>query len=258
MNQWVAGSIFAAAAFAGTLLMIEIGRRIRRWRPVRDGDEGNAGPGTVESAIFALMSLLIAFTFSGAAVRLDARRQLIVEEANDIGTAYLRLDLLPPVPRAALQELFRQDLDARLAAYRAIDDPEQVVAGLARSQTLQGEIWTQAVAACQQTTSTQPGMLLLPAINAMFDIASTRAAAFKMHPPSAIFGLLGFVALTCALLAGFSMGAERSRSWFHVVGFAAIVALTIYVTMDLEYPRLGLIRVTDFDRLLLDVRATMR
>jgi hypothetical protein len=116
----------------------------------------------------------------------------------------------------------------------------------------------QPVAACQQTTSAQPGMLLLPALNTMFDIAATRAAAFQMHPPPAIFGLLGFLALACALLAGFSMGADRSRSWLHVVGFAAIVALTIYVTMDLEYPRLGLIRVTDFDRLLVDVRATMR
>lgn len=233
-------------------------RRISGRRPDRSGDQGNAGLGTVESAIFALRSLLIAFTFSGAALRLDTRRQLIVEEANDIGTAYQRLDLLPPAPRAALQELSRQDLDARLAAYRAIDDPERVLAGLAPSQTLQGEIWTQAVAACQQTTSTLPGMLLLPALDAMFDSAATRAAAFQMHPPPAIFGLLGFLALACALLAGFSMGADRSRSWLHVVGFAAIVALTIYVTMDLEYQRLGLIRVTDFDRLLVDVRATMR
>ena len=79
-----------------------------------------------------------------------------------------------------------------------------------------------------------------------------------MHPPAVIFGLLGVLALACALLAGFSMGSEPARSPLHVVGFAAILALTIYVTVDLEYPRLGLIRVDSFDRVLTDVRATMR
>jgi hypothetical protein len=86
-------SLLPAGAFAGTLLMVERGRPIRRWRAARggvgDGAGSSAGLGTVEGPIFALMGLLIAFTFSGAASRLDGRRQLIVQEANDIGTAYL-------------------------------------------------------------------------------------------------------------------------------------------------------------------------
>lgn len=258
MNAWVLGSLFAAGAFGGMVVMVEVGRRVRRWRIAHGGGSAGSGLGAVEGAVFALMGLLVAFTFSGAGARLEARRQLIVDEANDLGTAYLRLDLLPPAYRAAQQERVRQYVDLRLAAYRATDRPAQAYALLDQSQAAQGEIWTQAVEGCQQAAGTACAMLLLPALNAVFDIGSTRRASLRMHPPAVIFGLLGTVALACALLAGFSMGAEPVRSWLHVLGFAAVLALTIYVTIDLEYPRLGLIRVDPFDQLLADVRAAMR
>jgi len=257
MTYWTIGPIFAAGSFFGILLMLDLGRRLRRRRAAGDG--GAAGMGAVEGAVFALMGLLVAFTFSGAAARFDGRRQLIVEEANDLGTAYLRLDLLPPGPRAAVQETFRRYVDTRLEAYRAIQDLGVVRAKVAEYQALQNEMWSQAVAGCQQQSpQTACAVLLLPALNAVFDIASTRAAAVRLHPPMVIYGMLSVVALACALLAGFSMGTAARRSWLHVVGFAAILALTIWVTVDLEYPRLGLIRVDDFDQLLIDVRAGMR
>jgi hypothetical protein len=259
MNVWALGALFAAGAFLGMVLMVELGRRYRRRRATRDGsDGGGAGLGVVEGAVFALMGLLVAFTFSGAAGRLDARRQLIVKEANDIATAYLRLDLLPPAPRAALREKLREYLDTRLVAYRASGDLALAFAKLAEAQALQGPIWTGAIEGCEQRAGAPCATLLLPALNAVFDTAATRTASIRMHPPAAIFGLLGMVAMACALLAGFSMGAQTSRSWLHVVGFAAIVALTIYVTIDLEYPRLGLIRVDSFDAILADVREAMR
>ena len=255
MTYWTIGPLFAAGAFFGILLMLDLGRRVRRRRAAGDG---GTGLGAVEGAVFALMGLLVAFTFSGAATRFDGRRNLIVEEANDLGTAYLRLDLLPPEPRAAAQESFRRYVDTRLEAYRAVQDPELVRAKVAEYQALQNQMWAQAVAGCQQAPGTACAVLLLPALNAVFDIASTRAAAIRVHPPVIIFVMLGLVAFACALLAGFSMGADARRSWIHVVGFAAILALTIWVTVDLEYPRLGLIRVDDFDQLLVDVRAGMR
>jgi hypothetical protein len=258
VNQWVIGTTLVAGAFVGMVAMVELGRRYRRRRMDRDGDAGGAGLGAVEGAVFALMGLLVAFTFSGAASRFDARRQLIVEEANDLGTAYLRMDLLPPAARATLQGTFRRYVDARLAAYRAIDDRTTALARLAESQALQGDIWAAAVEGCREVPASPCAMLLLPALNSVFDIATTRTVSLDLHPPNAIFGLLGVLAMACALLAGFSMGGEPSRSPLHVVGFAAILALTIYVTVDLEYPRLGLIRVDRFDRVLDDVRASMR
>jgi hypothetical protein len=86
------------ALFLGIIFLLEVGRHIRLARMEREGDAGK-GVGAVEGAVYGLLGLLIAFTFSGAATRYDSRRLLIVEEANAIGTAYLRLDLLPAEAR---------------------------------------------------------------------------------------------------------------------------------------------------------------
>ena len=111
--------------------------------------------------MFALLGLLIAFTFSGAAVRFDQRRSLIVQETNDIGTAYLRLDLLPPSAQPALRDLFRRYLDSRLEVYRRLPDIEAARAELARSNELQGEIWSRAVAASRMNEAPPAANMLL-------------------------------------------------------------------------------------------------
>ena len=86
----------AAGLFIGMLCLLEVGRRVGQRRREADTEGARAGVGVIDGAVFALLGLLLAFTFSGAAARFDTRRHLIVEEANAIGTAYLRLDLLPP------------------------------------------------------------------------------------------------------------------------------------------------------------------
>jgi hypothetical protein len=100
-------------------------------------------------------------------------------------------------------------------------------------------------------------MLLLPALNQMFDTASTRMLATRMHPPLVIFAMLFGLALVGALLAGYGMASGKRRNWLHMVGFAAAMAGAVFVIIDLEYPRLGLIRVDTFDQALVDLRAGM-
>ena len=111
-------ALLAGGLFAGMLVLLEIGRRLGLRRLALDSEAVRAGFGVVEGAIFAPMGLLIAFTFSEAASRFDTRRQLVVEEANAIGTAYLRLDLLSASAQVALRESFRRYVDARLDVYR--------------------------------------------------------------------------------------------------------------------------------------------
>jgi hypothetical protein len=101
-------------------------------------------------------------------------------------------------------------------------------------------------------------VLLLPALNAVFDIATTRTMAAQMHPPKVVFGMLAGLALASSLLAGHGMAASRTRSWIHMVAFAAMMALAVYVILDMEFPRFGLIRVDAFDQVLIDVRASMK
>lgn len=251
-------SVFAVGLFLGMVLLLEVGRRIGVERLARDPDSARVGLGAIEGAIFGLMGLLIAFTFSGAASRFDTRRQLIVEETNAIGTAYLRLDLLPVGVQPALRDRFREYVDKRLAAYRALPNIQAARARLEEANALQREIWRQAVAGCQTTDSPAPTMLLLPALNQMIDITTTRTMAAEMHPPMVVFGMLAVLALLSSLLAGYGMASGRTRSWIHMIGFAAIMAITTYVILDIEYPRLGLIRVDLFDQALVDLQQGMK
>src|SRR3979409_2027456 len=99
-------AICAVVGIAGILLiLLECGRRLGR------SQEDSPGLNTVSGAVFALMGLMIAFTFSGAADRFEERRHLIVEEANAIGTAYLRVDLLPAQIQPVARDDFRAYLD---------------------------------------------------------------------------------------------------------------------------------------------------
>lgn len=258
MGHITIDSVFALGLFVGMLVLLEVGRRIGYARLARDPEGARVGTGTVEGAVFGLLGLLIAFTFSGAAARFDVRRELIVQETNAIGTAWLRLDLLPASAQPAIRNSFRQYVDSRLSIYQNIADIAAARAELAKSTALQKDIWTQAVAAGQLDNAPPPAtLLLLPALNEMFDITTTRTMATKTHPPSIIFIMLSSMALASSLLAGYSMAGGRSRSWLHTIGFAAITAAAVYVIIDIEYPRLGLIRVDDFDRALMDLRASM-
>jgi hypothetical protein len=178
--------------------------------------------------------------------------------SNDIGTAYLRLDLLSADAQSALQEKFRQYVDARLEVYRKIPDVVAVKEQLVRATQLQGEIWRQAVVACREAPTPQASMLLLPALNAMIDITTTRTMAIQMHPPVIIFAMLFGLALASALLAGYDMAGAKARSWIYVIGFAATVAFAVYVIVDMEFPRLGLIRVDAFDQVLIELRESMK
>src|SRR5436190_10218425 len=175
MNFSAIGILTVLGMIGGTFCMLEIGRRFGARRLAQDPEGAQASTGAVDGAVFGLMGLLIAFTFSGAATRFDARRALIVEEANCIGTAWLRLDLLPANAQPTLREKFRQYLDARLAAFRKIPDVAAAKTEFVRATTLQTEIWTQAVAACRDSGSQPAAMLLLPALNQMFDVATSRA-----------------------------------------------------------------------------------
>ena len=253
----IVGVITLIGLFFGMILFLEVGRRLRLRSQPKDVEGSAGGLGVVEGALFGLMGLVLAFTFSGAISRFDDRRHLIVEEANDIGTAYLRIDLLPSTAQPQLREVMRRYVDTRIETYRVLPDLDAAMSLIAKANDIQREIWDHAIAATKDLTNPQAATVLLPALNAMFDIANTRFWATQLHPPMLIFALLGTLALVCSLLAGYGMGGGKDRNWIHTVGFALILTLTVYVIVDMEYPRMGFIRVDSFDQALVDVRATM-
>jgi hypothetical protein len=244
--------------FLGILIMLETGRRlgISRRRQETDSDRRNLG--TIESALFAVFGLLMALTFTGAASRFNEKRMLIAEEVTSLSTAYLRLDLLPAERRPALQQLFRSYVDSRLETYRRMPDMRATAAQMAESEKLQRQIWADAVVASELPGAHRDaGKLLLPALNNAFDISTVRTMSLQIHPPTIIYVLLFGVGLLCALLAGYRMATAQHRSWLHILSFAVITVVVVYVILDLDYLREGLIRLQTADQLLVQARAAM-
>lgn len=258
MNFSLIATLLVTGFFVGMLLFLEIGRHIGFAMQARRPD-GWKGLGTAEGAIFGLLGLLIAFTFSGAASRFEDRRHLITAEANAIGTAYLRIDQLPADAQPEMRELFRRYLELRSTTYQKVEDISVVKAKLAEAEALQGEIWKKATAACRMPNALpSAAMLLLPALNEMIDIVTTRAMATQNHPPLAIFLLLAGLALMGSLLVGYEMSNNKDRSWLHMIIFAGVMTIAVYVIIDLEFPRIGLIKVDGADQILIDLRKSMR
>lgn len=245
----------ALVVIAGTLVFLELGIRIGRRRRLQGLEPG--GGGAIEGAVFAIFGLLVAFTFSGAASRFDDRRSLVTQEANNIGTAWLRLDLLPASHQPVIRDDMRRYLDERLAAYRAVPDMALAMKHFDAANVLQGTIWQNAVTACRADTSNATTSLVLSALNEMFDITTTRMQATYHHPPTVIFVLLVVMAFVCAFVAGTGLASSDRPNRIHAIGFALITGLVVYLVIDLEFPRLGFIRVDAADQVLIELRASM-
>lgn len=249
--QWGNTMIFYPTSvfllFPVMILLLGLGRRLRSKGAVAEASSA------IEGAIFGLFGLLLAFTFSGAITRYDNHRLLLTEEVNDIGTAYLRLDLLPPQSRPELQQLFRDYTTSRMNIFNRMG-----METLPETARLQGVIWQRATAAASLPGANPDATkLLLPALNNMIDITSTRRNAFNMHPPAVVFWLLLFFSGGSALMAGFSIK-SGPRDWVYSIALALAVTLTVYTIMDVEYPRRGLIRLHDSDKALMSLRESMK
>jgi hypothetical protein len=248
--------LLTLALFAAMFGLLLLGRSYGRSRQARD--EAEAGIGPINAAIFGLLGLMIAFVFSGAATRFDNRRDLIVDEANDIGTAWLRIDLLPENGQPVLRQLMRDYTDSRLAAYRALPDEASFREKFDKAQALQARIWNEAVAMTTvQGVPSSAAMLLLPALNDMFDITTTRTMALQKHPPRIVYIFLGGLALISSLLAGHAMSSRSKQSLLHLVAYPAIIAIVVNLVINLEHPRLGLVRINAFDVAIEAVRKQM-
>jgi hypothetical protein len=259
VDPTVVGGIAAAGMFFGILVCLVLGRWLGGRAVARYGEAGVPSISSLEAAVFALLGLLIAFTFSGALTRFDVRRIQAVDEANAIGTAYMRIDLLPLSAQPPLRETFRKYVDARIETYKALPDVNAASLALARSLDLQREIWTQAIAAVRMPDGgSSAELLVVPALNAMFDITTVRIVATQIHPPLIVYEMLIALALASALLAGYQSAGDKDYDWVHKIGFAGIVAFTVYVILDIEYPRLGWVRLDAIDQVLVNVRAAMK
>lgn len=232
--------------FIGMLLAREAGYYLRRRRDratTAEGATGNATKGGDEdsfamTSVLGLLALLIGFTFSVALGRYDERRQLVVQEANALGTTWLRTDLLAPEDRDRVREVMQRYVDARVDfanAYSAEDEVKQY----AVSTKLQNELWAAVVQGVVKLGDTPRAASLVTTTNESIDLASDRYAARQDHIPPRILRMLLLFALLAAGLVGYQRPLQRKATVLLLLAFSLAVGLVL----DLDRPTTGLTSV---------------
>jgi hypothetical protein len=241
MTNYAIAVISCFLLAAGMVACTVWGHRIGRRRYRQDGVGEELPTAVFDAAIMTLLGLLIAFTFANAYSRYEKRRDLIVQEYNAIGTAYMRLQLLPADRQAALREKFREYTKLRYQLWVLLPQWDAAMDDFKRSEALEKEIWTDAVDATKKDSTGSVRLVLLPALNDMISYTTTRLIMVQAHPPLLVFALLFFLSLVAAWTIGFGMGNCIKPSYLHAIGFAVVVTFSLYVIFEIEYPRHGLV-----------------
>ncbi len=229
----------------GLLLILAVGLEAGYRIGLRPGSrEAQAAGqvGAIQGAMLGLLGLLLGFSFAGAAGRYIERQDLILTEANAIGTAYLRADLLEAAHRSALREALTRYVEHRIRVSRAFtfSISEDAVAQVSKLHSQMWEAAVSGVAARPHAT-----MAVLPPVNEVIDLHSSRVAAADKHAPALVLGLLAVCAVLSMGVIGYSCGLSRRRALMMTVPLVLLIGTALWTTIDLDYGRVGLIRISD-------------
>ena len=226
---------------AGTLfLAAELGFRVGRSWQHRDPEKDTV-IGPMVAAVLGLVGFLLAFMVSMAADRYNARRGLVLSEANTIGTAYLRAGYLPAPYDSESQDLLQQYLDARLIA----QDVSRAAESVALSEEIQVELWHRADAMVEQTGGSDVYALYVESLNELIELHSQReiAAFYARIPTVLVLALYGFSVLGFFIM-GFANSYDGKRSLVALMALVLVFGSVLFLILDLDRSREGFFQVS--------------
>lgn len=207
-------------------------------------EDGAADFGTIQGAVLGLLGLMLAFTYSFASGRHEARRDLVIREANVIATAWLRADFVPEPERSAMRGTLRSYAEARIVPREA----EMTVALLEpirrQAEALHAELWAATRRMVAGRNPTELDALVVAAVNEVIDVHSLRYRAAVDHVPLIVLALLLGSAILAMSLTGYGCGLSGRRNHIFVLILVALIVAVTAVTLDLDRPRRGFIRVS--------------
>jgi hypothetical protein len=230
--------------FALMLTATELGFRLGRKFEARTPENVKSQISTVEAAILGILALLLGFTISMAVSRFEIRKQLVLEEADAIGTSSLRAQLLPAPAGPEIEGLLRQYVNIRVQYGTAGNNLARLEDLNRQTARLQTEFWTRTAAYAQQDPNPVRVGLLLQSLNQAIDLAEARWMAFQNHVPESVIYVNAAVGLLSATLVGYSFGVNGRRNIFSMFMLAVSITLVLAVIIDLDRPRSGYIRVS--------------
>ncbi|KQY29945.1 hypothetical protein ASD38_11570 [Caulobacter sp. Root487D2Y] len=247
----IAVCLFAAlcaAAVAGAML-----HDYRRGKRGADADAESGQEGYIVSAVLGLLALLLGFTFSMAVDRFDARRFLVLEEANAIGTTYLRAQLLPEPHRARITHILVQYTDNRLVLAKAASGSPAQQASLRVNDALITDLWAATSAAFDSVKTLDFSSVFLSSVNTVIDLDASRKMARVTRVPTEVFGVLIIFLVATAAVLGYVLRGMQSRREAGLL--LALLTLSLILIIDINRPLLG--GVSESQRPMEDLRAAL-
>jgi phage-related protein len=221
-------------------VVFEIGFRVGRWWQDRTPEDTEGPTGTLVGSLLALLGFLLAITMGMASDRFEARRALVLEESNAIGTTYLRAGYLPEPASSRTRELLREYVPLRIN----VPDRQQLAANFARSEEIHTELWAMAEQLARDSSSDVLATYI-ESLNEMIDLHSTRVAAliYGRVPETVLLLLIIGSALTMGMV-GYSAGLTGRRSLLSALVLVVVLAAVLTLVLDLDRPREGLVVVS--------------
>jgi hypothetical protein len=214
----------------------------------------HVGIGPTEGSLLGLTALLLSFTFGMSASKFESRRQHIVTEANEIGTTILRCDLYPDSIRNLLRADLKNYLETRIEYFTAKDNESIIQNTLVRSDSISKIIWNTVAAFSHDPKYMVATQQMVPSLNGMIDIVTTREGSRRAMVPSMVLIVLCILIIVSAFLSGYgSKSLERNKVL--VIAFAVITTLALYLVIDLDKPRQGFVSLSSAEQLLEGLRS---
>jgi hypothetical protein len=236
--------LFLSVGFLAAMLAVsEAGFRWARHSSAGMNAETKSSIQSAETAILGVLALLLGFTMAMSVSRFDTRRHLVLEEANAIGTSYLRAQLIPAPEGPELTRLIRSYVSSRLEYAKTLN-VERIAAARRDTERLQQQIWAQANSFVQKDVHSIPAGLLLQSLNETFDLDAARWTALASHVPRSVTFLDAIIAMLAILFVGYGFGLAGARNVLSIFILSAAITAVLSVVVDLDQPRQGLIQVS--------------
>ena len=195
----------------------------------------------VYGSLFGLLALILAFTYSMSIDRYDTRRQIIIQESNTISTALLRADLYPENERLLFRNDFKKYIETRINYFKIGFDSKKREQINILTHSLSDALWNRATRLSHNYSNTDATRQMIPALNEMFDITTTRLAAENAKVPDSIILLVFLLAFIISFFSGYSSTLKGNIDWFGNFCFGIMISLTVFFILDLDRPYRGLI-----------------
>jgi hypothetical protein len=244
--------LFLLIAFV-SMLAVETGYRFGRWRFARKKDEKESPVAAMVASVLGLLAFMLAFTFGLAASRFDERRHAVVEEANAIGTTYLRARLLPEPQRSTTEKLLREYTETRTHGFNYGNMSEI----MARSDELHQRLWNQAAEAAEKDPHSIMTGLYLQTLNETIDMHAKRLfVGLYSRVPATIWLTLWSLTLIGMFSVGYLTGLSGTRRSPEMPILSLAFAVVLLLVVDLDRAHEGFLRVSQ--QSMVDVLKTMQ